>query len=238
MKKITILSLYPDEMNIYGDSGNILTLQRRLEWRGYEASIIYLHIGDQFPKDVDIIVGGGGQDSGQIKVAKDLQRIAPHLHKLAKAGVPMLMICGLYQLFGHKFVTDANTEIKGIGIFDAETVAGSKRLIGNISIETELGKVIGYENHSGQTTLLNDQKPFGTVIRGNGNNIVDRTEGARSYNVFGSYLHGSLLPKNPEFADYLLSLAIKNKYKKTLVLKKLDESLTDRARNMAEKRPV
>jgi CobQ-like glutamine amidotransferase family enzyme len=238
MKKITIVSLYPNEMNIYGDSGNILTLHRRLEWRGYEASIIYFHIGDQFPEEADIIVGGGGQDSGQIKVAKDLQRIAPKIRELAAKGVPMLMICGLYQLFGHKFITDNGTEIKGIGIFDAETKAGSKRLIGNISIETEFGKVIGYENHSGQTSLLNEQKSFGSIIRGNGNNAVDRTEGARVHNVFGSYLHGSLLPKNPEFADYLLSTAIKNKYSIKTALKKLDESLTDRARSAAEKRPL
>jgi len=237
MKKIMILNLYPDEMNIYGDSGNVLTLTRRLQWHGYDSEVIFFHPGDIFPNDVDLVIGGGGQDSGQKKISNDLIRIAPNLKGLADSGVPMLMICGLFQLFGHRFVTENGTEIKGIGIFDAETIAKNKRLIGNIVIETDLGKVIGYENHSGQTFLKNDQKPFGTIIKGEGNNTDDRTEGARINNVFGSYLHGSLLPKNPVFADYLIKTAVQKKFGKASSLKKLDESITTHARESAESRP-
>jgi len=237
MKKIMILNLYPDEMNIYGDSGNVLTLTRRLQWHGYDSEVIFFHPGDIFPNDVDLVIGGGGQDSGQKKISNDLIRIAPNLKGLADSGVPMLMICGLFQLFGHRFVTENGTEIKGIGIFDAETIAKDKRLIGNIVIETDFGKVIGYENHSGQTFLKNDQKPFGTIIKGEGNNTDDRTEGARINNVFGSYLHGSLLPKNPVFADYLIKTAVQKKFGKASSLKKLDESITTHARESAESRP-
>ena len=155
-----ILNLYPDEMNIYGDSGNVLTLTRRLQWHGYDSEVIFFHPGDTFPDDVDLVIGGGGQDSGQKKISNDLIRIAPKLKGLADSGVPMLMICGLFQLFGHRFVTENGTEIKGISIFDAETIAKDKRLIGNIVIESDFGKVIGYENHSGQTYLKNKQKPL------------------------------------------------------------------------------
>jgi len=237
MKKIRILNLYPDEMNIYGDSGNVLTLTRRLQWHGYNPEVIFLHPGDSFPNEIDLVIGGGGQDSGQQKITKDLQRIAPHLQQLADSGIPMLVICGLFQLFGHRFVTENGTEIKGISIFDAETIAKDKRLIGNIVIETDFGKVIGYENHSGQTYLKNKQKPFGVIIKGEGNNTDDRTEGARINNVFGSYLHGSLLPKNPVFADYLIKTAVEKKFGKKVTLKKLDESITHRARESAQARP-
>jgi CobQ-like glutamine amidotransferase family enzyme len=237
VKKIRILNLYPDEMNIYGDSGNVLALTRRLQWQGYDSEVIFFHPGDTFPDDVNLVIGGGGQDSGQKKISNDLIRIAPNLKGLADSGVPMLMICGLFQLFGHRFVTENGTEIKGIGIFDAETIAKDKRLIGNIVIETDFGKVIGYENHSGQTYLKNKQKPFGVIIKGEGNNTDDRTEGARINNVFGSYLHGSLLPKNPVFADYLIKTAVEKKFGKKVTLKKLDESITHRARESAQARP-
>ena len=186
---------------------------------------------------MDLVIGGGGQDSGQTKISNDLIRIAPNLKGLADSGVPMLMICGLFQLFGHRFVTENGTEIKGISIFDAETIAKDKRLIGNIVIESDFGKVIGYENHSGQTYLKNKQKPFGVIIKGEGNNTDDRTEGARINNVFGSYLHGSLLPKNPVFADYLIKTAVEKKFGKKVTLKKLDESITHRARESAQARP-
>ena len=232
-----ILNLYPDEMNIYGDSGNVLTLTRRLQWHGYDSEVIFFHPGDTFPDDVDLVIGGGGQDSGQTKISNDLIRIAPNLKGLADSGVPMLMICGLFQLFGHRFVTENGTEIKGISIFDAETIAKDKRLIGNIVIESDFGKVIGYENHSGQTYLKNKQKPFGVIIKGEGNNTDDRTEGARINNVFGSYLHGSLLPKNPVFDDYLIKTAVEKKFGKKVTLKKLDESITHRARESAQARP-
>ena len=208
---LEILYLYPNEMNIYSDTGNVLALQRRLEWRGYGVKISYHHPGETFKHTPDIIIGGGGQDSGQLKVCEDLQHIGGSLHKLADSGVPMLVICGTYQLFGHRFVTNSGAELPGIGIFDAETIGGDKRLIGNILVETPEGIIAGYENHSGQTWLKNNQQPLGKVLAGFGNNGEDGYEGARHKNTIGSYLHGSALPKNPALADELIRQALINR---------------------------
>ena len=121
----------------------------------------------------------------------------------------MLLICGLYQLFGRRFITGTGEQIPGISVFDAETVAGSGRLIGNITLESkDFGRIVGYENHSGLTTLGPEARPFGRVTMGDGNNGRDRTEGARVHNIIGTYLHGSLLPKNPAVADWLLARAV------------------------------
>lgn len=232
-KQIRLLQLYPSEMNIYGDWGNTLTLKKRLEWRGYEVELLEHHPGQTFPRDVDIIVGGGGQDSGQDKIRDDLLKIASKLHDLADKGVPMLMICGMYQLFGRFFETNVGDRIEGIGIFRAQTIAGPKRLIGNIQTKSDLfGTVVGYENHSGLTTLDADQPSLGRVIKGAGNNGSDGSEGAIYKNVIGSYLHGSLLPKNPKLADWLLQKAVLNKFDES-ELKPLDDSLATTAREVA-----
>lgn len=237
-KNITLLQLYPKEMNIYGDWGNALTLIRRFEAYGFDVIIKEHHPGAQFPSDVDIIVGGGGQDSGQDKIKNDLLKIGPTLQKLADDDVPMLMICGLYQLFGRFFKTSTGHTIEGIGIFKAETLAGPERLIGNIVTNSEeFGDIIGYENHSGLTYLDKDQPALGKVIKGAGNNGKDGTEGAIYRNVIGSYLHGSLLPKNPALADFLITQAITRKFDAFTPTKPLDDSLADQARNIAVKRP-
>lgn len=235
-KTINILQLYPKEMNIYGDWGNTLTLARRLEWHGYTANIISHDPGKPFPKNVDIITGGGGQDSGQNKIQEDLIAISDNLHKLADDNVPMLMICGLYQLFGRFFETLEGEVIKGIEIFHAETHAGSKRLIGNITIATDFGDIVGYENHSGLTILDDDQHIFGRVKKGDGNNGTDHTEGAVYKNVYGSYLHGSLLPKNPVFADALIEAAVTRKYGE-FEPQIIDDRFAILARDIAMKRP-
>lgn len=235
-KTLKILQLYPNEMNIYGDRGNVLTLLRRAEWHGLTSEIIYHHPDKPFPSDVDIIVGGGGQDSGQDKVQNDLLKISEKLHQLADAGVPMVMVCGLYQLFGHFFKTSDGQVIKGIGIFDAETHGGPTRMIGNILIETPFGEVIGYENHSGQTILGGQAKPFGRVKKGAGNNGRDGTEGAVYKNVYGTYLHGSLLPKNPVFADELIKQAATRKFGE-FIPAKIDDNIAEKARKVAISRP-
>lgn len=235
-KTLTIVQLYPREMNIYGDWGNTLTLARRMAWHGYTPKIISHEIGKPFPKEVDIITGGGGQDSGQNKIQEDLLTIAPTLHKLADDSVPMLMICGLYQLFGRFFEPLDGAIIKGVEIFKAETHAGPKRLIGNITIGTDFGDVVGYENHSGLTVLDDDQHIFGRVKKGGGNNGTDRTEGAIYKNVYGSYLHGSLLPKNPVFADALIEAAAVRKYGE-FEPEIIDDRFADLARQIAERRP-
>lgn len=235
-KEITILQLYPNEMNIYGDRGNVLTILRRLEWHGYVPTLVYHHPGKPFPMEADIILGGGGQDSGQEKVQDDLLRIGDELHQLADRDVPMVMVCGLYQLFGRFFKTSEGTEIKGIGLFGAETHAGPKRLIGNIVIETEFGEVVGYENHSGQTFLDSETKPFGRVKKGAGNNSHDHFEGAIYRNVIGTYLHGSLLPKNPQLADSLIEKSVLRKYG-DFTGTVIDDSLALSAHTIAASRP-
>ena len=234
---IRILQLYPDDMNIYGDWGNALTLKRRLEWRGYSVELLSYNPGDEFPENIDIIVGGGGQDSGQTKIEADLQALGPRLNQLAENGTPMLVICGLYQLFGHSFTTREGVRIKGIGLLDVTTVGGPERLIGNIvTTSDEFGEIIGYENHSGLTSLGQNAIPLGTVIKGAGNTMDDSHEGARSQNVIGTYLHGSLLPKNPAIADFLIAAALVNKGHSE-PLTPLDDTAELAARTSAATRP-
>lgn len=236
-KSITILQLYPRDMNIYGDWGNVLVLKRRLQWHGYTPILIEYNPGDTFPDKVDIIVGGGGQDSGQDAVQKDLLAIGKKLHQHASNGVPMLMICGLYQLFGKFFKAQDGHIIEGIGLLDIETHAGPERLIGNITTKNpEFGDIIGYENHSGQTFLGPNAKPVGQVIKGAGNNGQDDTEGVRFRNVIGTYLHGSLLPKNPSIADFLIEKAATNKYGE-FTPTVIEDRFAQRARDIAIKRP-
>jgi CobQ-like glutamine amidotransferase family enzyme len=234
---ITVLQLYPKDMNIYGDHGNLLVLQRRLEWYGYQPNIVAYNVGDTLPKDVDIIIGGGGQDSGQEKIHADLLKISPQLHAWAEADVPMLMVCGLYQLFGKFFKTSAEKTLDGIGILDVETFGTNERLIGNIiSSNEEFGDIIGYENHSGQTFLGKSAQPFAKVVKGAGNNSKDGQEGARYKNVIGTYLHGSILPKNPRLADFLIQTAVAKKYG-DFSTDVIDDLFTNLARDIARDRP-
>ena len=208
-----ILQLYPRDMNIYGDWGNVLTVMRRAQWHGYEPVLHEYNPGDKFPDTVDILIGGGGQDTGQDKIQTDLLGIGPKLHALVDDDTPMLVICGLYQLFGNFFRTKDGHEINGVGIFNLETHGGSERIIGNIVTESEeFGQIIGYENHSGQTFLATGVQPLGKLIKGAGNNGQDEFEGARIRNVIGSYMHGSLLPKNPAIADWLIEKAATKRY--------------------------
>ncbi|KFI65291.1 type 1 glutamine amidotransferase [Bifidobacterium cuniculi] len=213
-KPIDVISLYPKDMNIYGDTGNVLTVQRRLALYGYEPRVHAVNQNDPWPEHADIILGGGGQDTGQKKIIEDLFRRADLLHRLADAGVPMLMICGLYQLFGEYFDTIDGTKLEGISVFKAYTVGRDVRMIGNlVESSDEFGDIIGYENHSGQTFLREGARPLGRVAAdGCGNNGQDHTEGARAHNVIGTYMHGSLLPKNPAIADFLIRAGVERRY--------------------------
>jgi lipid II isoglutaminyl synthase (glutamine-hydrolysing) len=236
-KPITILQLYPEDMNIYGDHGNVLVLKRRLEWYGYQPHIIEYNVGDPFPDEVDIVIGGGGQDSGQEKIHADLLAIGPKLQQLADANVPMLLVCGLYQLFGNYFHTIEDKKLTGIGILDVTTKGTHERLIGNIvTTNDSFGDIVGYENHSGQTFLGENVQPFATVIKGAGNNSQDGHEGARYRNVIGTYLHGSLLPKNPKIADFMIEVAIRAKYG-DFAPHVIDDLFVELARSIAIDRP-
>jgi CobQ-like glutamine amidotransferase family enzyme len=237
IKQINIVHLYPKEMNIYGDNGNILVLQKRLQWRNIDHKVHMVGVGDKFPPNVDIVIGGGGQDAGQSTIADDLQDKSETLEYLAyDKKVPMLMICGMYQMFGHYFKTLSGQKIPGIGILDIYTEASDTRIIGNIVCKSNCGNLLGYENHSGKTYLQKDTKPLGTTNIGFGNNGDDGTEGAVMNNVFGSYLHGPILAKSPAFADLLLTKAI-NQSGQSVVFDTLDDNLELNASTSAQSRP-
>ncbi len=211
--KIIIAHLYPEEMNIYGDRGNIFSLIYRLKQRGIQVLVKSIGLNSPLPQgSFDLLFGGGGQDSQQQLIAQDLLKRKSVLQKACQNNIPMLTICGSYQLFGAYFKPFSGPKMTGIGIFDAYTVASKQRKIGNIIIKTKFGDLIGFENHSGNTFLSAPTSPLGKVLLGFGNNGQDKTEGAVINNVFGCYLHGPLLPKNPLFCDYLIQLALENKY--------------------------
>jgi CobQ-like glutamine amidotransferase family enzyme len=234
--RLHLVHLYPKEMNIYGDTGNTLMLQKRLEWRGIGVKVTLVGRGEKLPVDADIIVGGGGQDAGQDKIQGDLQEKADHIHRAANDNVVMLMICGMYQLFGRSFTTNEGTIIKGIGVLPLETVGGPTRFIGNTVYQTPFGELVGYENHSGLTTLDDPKLALGTTSQGAGNNGTDKTEGCLLKNVFGSYSHGPILSKNPQLADELIRRALERKYGSTALVA-LDDALELTAHQLAGQRP-
>lgn len=235
--RLRIVHLYPAEMNIYGDRGNVITLVKRLEWRDIEAEVVEVGPGDRLdPLGADIVFGGGGQDAGQSFVADDLRARHDALHDAAQDGVVMLAICGTYQLFGRRFVTADGEDLEGIGLFGLETTASDERLIGNAVIDSPFGRMVGFENHGGRTRLDPGQEPLGRVRRGHGNNGETGEEGAMDRDVFGTYLHGPVLPKNPSFADELLRRAIARRHGVD-VLTPLDDSLEQAAAAVAATRP-
>lgn len=233
--KLTIGYLYGDLMNIYGDTGNIITLQKRAQWRGIDIEIKNISVSDKLKKgEIDIFFFGGGQDQQQQLVSEDLQK---GLGKIVKSeverGVPLLSICGGYQLLGHYYKPQNGPKLKGIELFPILTLASNTRMIGNLVIESQFGKLVGFENHSGKTYLKSGAKPLGKVVKGFGNNGEDGTEGCIYKNAIGCYMHGSLLPKNPKLADWLIKKALEVKYSKEIELKALDDSLELQAHNKA-----
>ena len=216
--KFTIGWLYPDLMNIYGDRGNILTLRKRVEWRGLEAQVREIQRGETGNlDDVDVFFFGGGQDREQALIYDDLRQHKEHqLVAAANNGAQILAVCGGYQLLGHYYQTADGERYDGIGLIDVTTQAGKERFIGDVVIQTDIAglqpsTLVGFENHSGRTFLGPDARPLGKVLHGKGNNGSDETEGVRQNNVTGTYLHGSLLPKNPHLADHLISEALRRR---------------------------
>jgi CobQ-like glutamine amidotransferase family enzyme len=236
MTLLTLAHLYPREMNIYGDTGNVLVLRKRLQWRGRDAEVVGVHVGDPLPPDTDILLGGGGQDAAQGEIGRDFVSRGAELRAMADDGVVMLTICGSYQLLGHHFLTKDGRRIEGVGVLDVVTTGSDQRLIGNNSIDTEWGRLVGFENHSGLTELGPGARPLGRTMTGRGNNGQDQTEGAVRDNVFGTYLHGPVLAKSPRFADDLLRRA----YARGGVavdLEPLDDTLPELAARVAVGRP-
>ena len=208
----TIGWLYPTKMNIYGDRGNVIALQRRASWRGLAAKVTEIGISDPVPGDVDVFFFGGGQDDQQAAVARNLDGAKGARIKAAiEGGAGMLAVCGGYQLLGHEYRPHGAEPLPGIGLFDLVTVAGPERFIGNVVIESQWGTLAGFENHSGLTYLESGQAPMGRVTVGRGNNGKDGTEGAIYKNAIGCYLHGSMLPKNPAVTDWLIQSAMRRR---------------------------
>ena len=231
--KISAGHLYPKQLNLYGDMGNIITLKRRCEWRGIEFEYNEINLNDKIPV-CDLYFIGGGQDKEQIDVSKAMYLQKDFLIEQRDNDAVFLGICGGYQLFGHYYQPFDGEKLLGVSLLDAYTVAGKKRFIGNVTAHTDFltpETLVGFENHSGLTYLQNDTKPLAFVTTGNGNNGKDKTEGARYKNVFGTYLHGSLLPKNPHLADYLISLALEKRYGEKIQLAKLNDEIEYNAHN-------
>jgi CobQ-like glutamine amidotransferase family enzyme len=237
VKPLVLVHLYPREMNIYGDTGNVMVLRKRLQWRGLPVTVVPVSIGDPLPADADILLGGGGQDAAQGDIGQDFAARGPDLRAMADDGVVMLTICGSYQMLGHEFVTQEGVRIAGVGVLDVATHGQLERLIGNNYVDTpDAGRLVGYENHSGLTTLGPGVRPLGTTQPGRGNNGRDGTEGAVRDNVIGTYLHGPVLAKSPSFADDLLRRAYARRGGSTQ-LEPIDDTLPQLAARVAVGRP-
>ncbi|HEY5977128.1 MAG TPA: glutamine amidotransferase [Solirubrobacterales bacterium] len=239
--ELRVLSLYPEQMNIYADRGNIIFLQRRCEWRGIGFEHRGAGPGDAVdPGAHDLFYIGGGQDRDQRAVAGDMA--ATKRDALASAvsdGAALLAVCGGYQLLGHSYQLDEE-RLPGLGLADLETVREpGPRLIGNVAIEADLGEgpktIAGFENHGGRTYLGADAEPLGKVLSGFGNNGVDELEGVRQGNLIGTYLHGPLLPKNAWLADRLIALALERRYGSDPQLQPLEDSMERAAHENARR---
>jgi CobQ-like glutamine amidotransferase family enzyme len=240
--KLVLGHLYADLLNLYADRGNIITLAQRCAWRGIELEVRQIGLGERVvPDALDLLFMGGGQDGDQRVMADDLFRLkADALRGALADGLPMLVVCGGYQLFGHYYQPAEGPRLPGLGLFDLHTVhpgPRAPRCIGNVVVEWQAPAalpagtprtLVGFENHGGRTYLGPGVAPLGRVLSGFGNNGEDGTEGATVHHAFGTYLHGSFLPKNPHFADYLILLALRRRYPGA-TLEPLDDSLEWRA---------
>lgn len=244
---ITIGHLYPDLLNLYGDRGNTITLVKRCKWRGIDTRVIDLGAGqDADFEDIDLFFIGGGQDFDQRTLLADLGvgttgSKAARLQRAIEDDVPVLAICGGYQILGEYYVDHEGCTSTYIGALPMYTEAGDMRLIGNIAFRADAVEgapvVIGFENHAGRTKLREGAIPLGTVLKGHGNNGEDGTEGLRYRNVIATYSHGPLLPKNPRIADTLIELALRRRYPE-VKLQPLNDALESAAHDTMERRLI
>lgn len=222
--KITIGHLYPDLLNLYGDRGNIQCLMKRCQWRGIEAQTIPFELDDKIDfSKLDIVLLGGGSDREQMLVCKKLREIRGAFREYVESDGVVIAICGGYQLLGNYYHTDQGI-IEGLELVDMYTEQGEGRLISNIVLKSDLFEmpVVGFENHGGRT-MIKDNRPLGKVLYGSGNDGKSGYEGIVYKNVIGTYLHGPLLPKNPQLADWLIQHALEKKYGQKTELSPLDD---------------
>jgi CobQ-like glutamine amidotransferase family enzyme len=228
MLELTLCHLYPELLNLYGDTGNIISLVKRCQWRNINVKVKKYNLGDKVDfGDVDIFFIGGGADSEQVIAGNDMKKIKPQLKNAIEEGKVILAICGGFQLLGMYYQSNEGN-VEGLGLLDFHTKAGNRYFVGNTVVNTGDYHLVGFENHTGRT-YLNNLKPLGHVIHGFGNNGEDKTEGVRYKNVIGTYLHGPLLPKNPRLCDDIIRISLKNKYN-IESLEELDDSLEIKAR--------
>ena len=239
--KLKICHLYPDVLNLYGDGGNIICIQQRLLWRGIESEVQRCQIGDRLDlSDCDLVFIGGGQDFEQEVLLPDLQRGKDReILAAIQDGVTVLAICGGYQMLGQYYETYDGIRCDFIGALDLYTIGSHQRMIGNTvyrcSDACGGSILVGFENHSGKTWLGTSAQPLAEVMVGYGNNGEDKTEGARFLNVFGSYSHGPLLPKNPVFCDHILSVALEHRFGACNLEPLQDDAEIDAHRAMLER---
>ena len=214
-RSLRVSVLYPDLLNIYGDRGNAMAVQHRCARRGIQVDLEHVRIGgDWDPAETDILLVGGGQDREQRRIEADLASRARQLRRYRDDGKVALAVCGGYQLFGRHYRGIDGRIIEGAAVFDLVSLhpgPSTARCVGNVAALWEGGTLVGFENHGGRTYLAAGQPPLADVAAGFGNNGGDGSEGARSRNCFGTYLHGALLPKNPRFCDRLISLALERR---------------------------
>jgi lipid II isoglutaminyl synthase (glutamine-hydrolysing) len=246
---LTIGWLYPDLMSTYGDRGNVMILANRCRWRGIPVEVagISLSTDGNMIDSADLLFMGGAQDRQQEIVKKDLiggKEI--NLRRTIERGIPGLFVCGAYQFLGSYYIAADGTKIEGLGIYDLVTKTPgrtAKRLIGDVIVRPRLegigdALIIGFENHGGRTVLGKETAPFADVVHGYGNNGVDKTEGVVYKNTIGTYLHGPILSKNPELADYLIVKALEIKYGKRPALEPIEPMGEREARDTVMKRYV
>jgi CobQ-like glutamine amidotransferase family enzyme len=218
--RVRVLHLYDRYLNIYADRGNMQVLMARGAWRGIDVDVRGLEPGERFePGEYDLIYVGGGQDRDQQMIAERMSEdLGPSIKSAVEEGTALLAVCGGYQLLGSHYLDTTGVHQPGVGLFDLSTTAGEGRLIGNVAIEAELPAIgartartttiAGFENHAGRTSLGATARPLGSVLHGNGNDGSSGFEGCRLHHAVGTYLHGPLLPRNPELADWLLAAAL------------------------------
>jgi CobQ-like glutamine amidotransferase family enzyme len=234
--KVHVAHLYPDYLNIYADRGNIAVLERRLAWRGHELEVTPVSMGDRLPRDADLFYVGGGQDREQALVAQDLHGRAEELREAVEGGIAGLAVCGGYQLLGRFYRDVAGSELPGVGILPLHTVAGERRMIGDVLLDCDGRSLAGFENHAGRTILDEGAEPLGRVVSGFGNDGASGFEGCRAGRVVGTYLHGPLLPRNPWFADRVLEQALAHRTGDEIRLPPLADELELAAQRVSAER--
>jgi CobQ-like glutamine amidotransferase family enzyme len=235
---LRIAHLYPSLLNVAGDGGNVMALVQRCAWRGIPTEVVTVGQGDTPDfTTFDLILFHGGQDVEMEVVARDLGLKVPSLREAADQGVVIFAVCAGLQLLGHRYIPSVGEPMEGAAILDLETRGGPQRFMQHAAVEVtlngETGTVVGFENHSGQTTLGPDARPFGTMVAGAGNNGRDGSEGAVRDHVYATYLHGPVLPKNPWLTDQLIRIALERKLGQPVSLEPLDDTEESRAHDVA-----